>query len=74
MKESHGGWASKEGKIQESGWLWPEAVSLRRQERREPRVDVEQSDLDMQRDIPSATIGRGACSTGEWGRGLKEKN
>lgn len=73
MKESHGGWASKEGKIQESGWLWPEAVSLRRQERREPRVDVEQSDLDMQRDIPSATIGRGACSTGEWG-GLKEKN
>ena len=38
--------------------------SLRRQERREPRVDMEQSDLDRQRDIPSATNGRREPSVG----------
>ena len=39
-------------------------ISLRRQERREPRVNMEQSDLDRQRDIPSATNRRREPSVG----------
>ena len=45
MKESCGEWAGKEGKVPEKGAYCQRLVSLRRQERREPGVDVEPSDL-----------------------------